>query len=128
MATRDSFVAIASRASAKTWLVAVLACGRAILYPLSEIVVVSSTKEQAGLIIEDKIKNKYIAIWVEGNNTFISGWELEKEELEKLYSSLTREQMNFMFIDFLKRKHPAAVYFNLYNKQTREYVKRVWLI
>jgi hypothetical protein len=28
---------------------------------------------------------------------------LEKEELEKLYSSLTREQMNFMFIDFLKR-------------------------
>ena len=36
-------------------------------------------------VIEDKIKNKYIAIWVEGNNTFISGWELEKEELEEHY-------------------------------------------
>lgn len=57
MSTRDSFVAIASRASAKTWLVAVLACARAVLYPDSEIVVVASTKEQAGIIVEDKIKS-----------------------------------------------------------------------
>ena len=57
MSTRDSFVAIASRASAKTWLVGVLACARAVLYPNSEIVVVAATKEQAGIIVEDKIKN-----------------------------------------------------------------------
>lgn len=56
MSTRDSFVAIASRASAKTWLVGVLAVAKAVLYPNSEIVVVSSTKEQAGIIIEEKIK------------------------------------------------------------------------
>ena len=56
MSTRDSFVAIASRASAKTWLVGVLAVAKAILYPNSEIVVVSSTKEQAGIIVEEKIK------------------------------------------------------------------------
>ena len=56
MSTRDSFVAIASRASAKTWLVGVLACARAVLYPGSEIVIVSATKEQAGILIEDKIK------------------------------------------------------------------------
>ncbi len=57
MGTRDSFVAIASRASAKSWLVAVLACARAVLYPNSSIVIVSSTKEQAGIIVEEKIKS-----------------------------------------------------------------------
>ena len=41
----------------KTWLLAVLACARAVLYPNSEIVVVSSTKEQAGIIVSDKIEN-----------------------------------------------------------------------
>jgi hypothetical protein len=56
MSTRDSFVAIASRAVGKTWLVALLACCRAILYPKSEIVVVASTKEQAGILVEEKIK------------------------------------------------------------------------
>src|SRR5258706_3773657 len=56
MSTRDSFVAIAARASSKTWLVGVLACARAVLYPRSEIVVVASTKEQAGIIVEEKIK------------------------------------------------------------------------
>jgi hypothetical protein len=38
-------------------LVAVFACAKAILYPNSEIVVVSSTKEQAGIIVSDKIAN-----------------------------------------------------------------------
>jgi hypothetical protein len=57
MSTRDSFVAIAARASAKTWLAGVLACARAVLYPKSEIVVVASTKEQAGIIVEEKIKS-----------------------------------------------------------------------
>jgi len=57
MGTRDSFVAIASRSVGKTWLVGILACARAVLYPNSQIVVVSSTKEQAGIIVEEKIKN-----------------------------------------------------------------------
>ena len=55
MSISDSFAAICSRAVGKTWLLAVFACAKAILYPNSEIVVVSSTKEQAGLLIE-KIK------------------------------------------------------------------------
>ena len=55
MSVSDSFVAIASRADGKTWLLAVFACAKAILYPRSEIVVCSSTKEQAGLIVSDKI-------------------------------------------------------------------------
>lgn len=59
MSTRDSYVAIASRAASKTWLLAVLALARAVLYPNSEIVIVSSTKAQAGIIIEDKIKSLY---------------------------------------------------------------------
>lgn len=57
MGTRDSFVAIASRASAKSWLLGVLACSRAVLYPNSSIVIVASTKEQAGIIVEEKIKS-----------------------------------------------------------------------
>ena len=52
----DSSVAICSRAVGKTWLVGVLACAKAVLYPNSEIVVVSSTKQQAGIIVSDKIK------------------------------------------------------------------------
>ena len=57
MSTRASFVAIAARASAKTWLVGVLATAVAILYPNSQVVVVASTKDQAGTIVEDKIKS-----------------------------------------------------------------------
>ncbi len=50
MSTCDSFVAVASRATAKSWLIAVLALARATLYPNSEIVVVARTKIQAGII------------------------------------------------------------------------------
>jgi reverse gyrase len=57
MSMSDSFVAICSRAVGKTWVLAVFACARAVLYPNSEIVVVSSTKEQAGVIVSDKITN-----------------------------------------------------------------------
>ena len=57
MSQSDSYVSICSRAVGKTWLLAVLACARAVLYPNSEIVVVSSTKEQAGIIVSDKIEN-----------------------------------------------------------------------
>jgi hypothetical protein len=55
MAVSDSFVAICSRATGKSWLLAVFACAKAILYPRSEIVICSSTKEQAGIIVGDKI-------------------------------------------------------------------------
>ena len=53
MGVLDSFVAIASRAVGKSWLIAVFACARAVLYPGSKIVIVSSTKEQAGNIISE---------------------------------------------------------------------------
>jgi hypothetical protein len=55
MSVSDSFVAICSRAVGKSWLLAVFACSKAILYPKSEIVICSSTKEQAGIIVGDKI-------------------------------------------------------------------------
>jgi hypothetical protein len=57
MGVCDSYVAICSRAVGKSWLIAVYACARAVLYPNSEIVIVSSTKEQAGIIVADKIAN-----------------------------------------------------------------------
>jgi len=50
------FVAIASRASAKSWLIGVYSIARCILYPGTTIALASSTKAQAGLIISEKCK------------------------------------------------------------------------
>ena len=54
MARSTEFVAIASRASAKSWLVAVASIARCILYSGTTILLASSTKAQAGLIISEK--------------------------------------------------------------------------
>lgn len=56
MSICDYFITIASRASAKSWLIAVYACAKAVLYPHSEIVLVSATQKTAGIIME-KIRN-----------------------------------------------------------------------
>lgn len=50
MSISESFVTIASRATAKSWLIALLALARGVLYPNSEIVVVASTQKQSGII------------------------------------------------------------------------------
>jgi reverse gyrase len=52
MSIKDSYVAICSRAVGKTWLLAVFAMAKATLFANSEVVIVSSTKEQAGNLIE----------------------------------------------------------------------------
>jgi hypothetical protein len=41
MSICDVFVTIASRASAKSWLIAIFAIARGVLYPNSEVVVVA---------------------------------------------------------------------------------------
>ncbi|MBE3094749.1 MAG: hypothetical protein IMZ52_06925 [Actinobacteria bacterium] len=51
----DVFVAIASRASAKSFLVAVFGIAQCILYPGSEVCIGASTIKQAGLIISSKV-------------------------------------------------------------------------
>lgn len=56
MSVSDYFITIASRASAKSWLIAVYACAIAVLYPNSEIVLVSATKKNAAIIV-GKIAN-----------------------------------------------------------------------
>jgi hypothetical protein len=81
MATRDSFVAIAARGTGKTWLLAILAIAKAILYPHSEIVVVSSTKAQAGLLVEkcQDLQNSYpnIAREIYGITTNMNRWAVD---------------------------------------------------
>jgi hypothetical protein len=54
MARSTEFLGICSRASAKSWLVAVYCIAKCILYPGTTIAVASSTKAQAGLIISEK--------------------------------------------------------------------------
>lgn len=82
MSLSDSYVAICSRAVGKTWLLAVFACARAVLYPNSEIVIVSSTKEQAGVLVSDKITNLYnnypnIAREISNIVTNMNKWEVD---------------------------------------------------
>ena len=48
------FLGVASRASAKSWLIAVYTISRCILYPGTIVALSSSTKMQAGLIISEK--------------------------------------------------------------------------
>lgn len=50
MSLTDTFITVASRASAKSWIIALLALARGVLYPRSEIVIVAKTKKQAGII------------------------------------------------------------------------------
>lgn len=51
-------VVIASRAAAKSYVIAVYACCRAILYPGSRIVLTSATRGQSQLIVSEKIKKE----------------------------------------------------------------------
>lgn len=78
----DSHVSICSRATGKTWILAVFACAVAVLYPGSEIVVVSSTKQQAGIIVEDKIvdlQNNYpnLAREIAHITTNMNKWQVD---------------------------------------------------
>jgi hypothetical protein len=50
MSICESFVTIASRAAAKSWLIALLAYARGTLYPNSEIVIVAASMKQATII------------------------------------------------------------------------------
>lgn len=61
MSVSDSFITVASRASAKSWLIALLALARACLYPNSEIVVVAATQKQAAIIFGkiDQLRTDY---------------------------------------------------------------------
>lgn len=61
IANSTEFLGIASRASAKSWLIAVYSISRCILYPGTTIVLASSTKAQAGLIISEKCKSLHDA-------------------------------------------------------------------
>ena len=49
---------IAARASAKSWVLAVFACAKCILYPNTKVVIFSATKKMAGLIVSEKIKKE----------------------------------------------------------------------
>lgn len=82
MSKSDTFVSICSRGTSKTWLLAVLACAKAVLYPNSEIVVVSSTKEQAGTIVSDKISSLYtdypnLAREISNITTNMNKWQVD---------------------------------------------------
>lgn len=53
-------VIVACRAAAKSYIIAIFACARCILFPNSKIVIASSTKSQASLIVTEKIQKELI--------------------------------------------------------------------
>ncbi len=55
-----STVIIAGRASAKSYIIAVFACAKCVLYPNTKCIIVSGTKKQAALIIKEKIEKELI--------------------------------------------------------------------
>lgn len=62
MGISDFFVVIASRASAKSFIIALFACIRCILYPNSMIVLSSGTKGQSKLLVSEKIQKELMNI------------------------------------------------------------------
>lgn len=58
LGVRKSVTIVATRSSAKSFLIAIYACCMAILYPGIKIVITSATKGQSRLIITEKIKNE----------------------------------------------------------------------
>lgn len=58
MSKSTEAVIVASRAAAKSFVIAIFACCKAILYPNSQIVIASGTKGQANLIVKEKIQKE----------------------------------------------------------------------
>lgn len=58
MGIKKFFVIIASRADAKSWIVALASCMYCILYPGSMVVMASGTKKQAKLLVSEKIEKE----------------------------------------------------------------------
>jgi len=72
MSISPLFVAICSRASAKSFIVAVFVVARSILYPGLETVIAATTKDQAGRIIKKKVQ------WIYDNS------EMARAEITKI--------------------------------------------
>ena len=62
MGVSQFFVVIASRASAKSFIIALYACCRCILYPNSKIVLASGTKGQSKLLVSEKIQKELMSL------------------------------------------------------------------
>lgn len=58
MSWSNFIVVIASRAAAKSYIIAIYACCKAVLYPGSRIVLTSATRGQSQLIVSEKIKKE----------------------------------------------------------------------
>lgn len=61
MNRNDTTCIIGSRASAKSYIVAMYGCCKASLYPNSKIIIASGTKGQGKLIVTEKIKNELMS-------------------------------------------------------------------
>lgn len=77
MSQSDVFMAICSRGLSKSWVAALFAVIKCLLYPWSEVVITSSTIEQANKIVSQKIEKELIGKlspvlkWMYGNGMIV---------------------------------------------------------
>jgi hypothetical protein len=62
MGLYPSFCIVAARSAAKSFIIAIFACCKAILYPGSKIVIASATKGQSKLIVSEKIRTELMDV------------------------------------------------------------------
>jgi hypothetical protein len=79
----NKFVALASRASAKSWIASVYIIARCILYPGSEVVIAAATKRQASLIVSSKIQMLY------------EEYPIVRKEIDDITTNLNKVEVKF---------------------------------
>jgi len=84
LSTHYSFVCIASRGSGKSFIIALFACCKAILWPNSKIIIVSGTKKQGGLIVTEKI-DKELSKWCPNLGREIAKIKKNQNDIEVLF-------------------------------------------
>jgi hypothetical protein len=84
MGISENMIVVASRGISKSFTIGLFACIHSILYPRSLIVIVASTKDQAGLIIKEKIQGELMR------------WSPNlSREIEKVTSSQNNYEISF---------------------------------
>lgn len=84
-------VVIASRAAAKSYVIAIYACCRAILYPGSNIVLTSATRGQSQLIVSEKIRKE---LWNSSPNL--------RREIRRITDNIGESNVEFNNGSFIK--------------------------
>ena len=75
---------IASRGISKSWIIGLYATAKCVLYPYSKFVIVAGTKDQAGVIIKEKIRDEFYKKYPNIERE-IADIKTQKDDLEVIF-------------------------------------------